>query len=40
MTARVVIVGGGPAGIRAAERLVAHGLAPILIDEAPRIGGC
>jgi NADPH-dependent 2,4-dienoyl-CoA reductase/sulfur reductase-like enzyme len=39
MTARVVIVGGGPAGIRAAERLVAHGLTPILLDEAPRIGG-
>jgi NADPH-dependent 2,4-dienoyl-CoA reductase/sulfur reductase-like enzyme len=39
MTARVVIVGGGPAGLRAAERLVAHGIAPILLDEAPRIGG-
>jgi NADPH-dependent 2,4-dienoyl-CoA reductase/sulfur reductase-like enzyme len=39
MNARVVIVGGGPAGIRAAERLVGHRLAPILIDEAPRIGG-
>jgi NADPH-dependent 2,4-dienoyl-CoA reductase/sulfur reductase-like enzyme len=39
MTTRVVIVGGGPAGVRAAERLVAHGIAPILIDEAPRIGG-
>jgi len=39
MTARVVIVGAGPAGIRAAERLVAHGIAPILLDEAPRIGG-
>jgi NADPH-dependent 2,4-dienoyl-CoA reductase/sulfur reductase-like enzyme len=39
MNARVVIVGAGPAGIRAAERLVAHGITPILIDEAPRIGG-
>jgi NADPH-dependent 2,4-dienoyl-CoA reductase/sulfur reductase-like enzyme len=39
MSARVVIVGGGPAGIRAAERLVAHGIAPILLDEAPRVGG-
>src|SRR3954468_1357242 len=39
MNPRVVIVGGGPAGIRAAERLVDHGLAPILLDEAPRIGG-
>jgi NADPH-dependent 2,4-dienoyl-CoA reductase/sulfur reductase-like enzyme len=39
MNTRVVIVGGGPAGIRAAERLVPHGLASILLDEAPRIGG-
>jgi NADPH-dependent 2,4-dienoyl-CoA reductase/sulfur reductase-like enzyme len=39
MSARVVIVGGGPAGIRAAERLVEHGVSPILLDEAPRIGG-
>ena len=39
MTARVVIVGGGPAGVRAAERLVAHDVTPILLDEAPRIGG-
>lgn len=39
MNPRVVIVGGGPAGIRAAERLVAHGMAPVLLDEAPRIGG-
>jgi NADPH-dependent 2,4-dienoyl-CoA reductase/sulfur reductase-like enzyme len=39
MTDRVVIVGGGPAGIRSAERLVAHGLSPVLLDEAPRAGG-
>ena len=39
MTARVVIIGAGPAGIRAAERLVAHGVTPILLDESPRIGG-
>jgi NADPH-dependent 2,4-dienoyl-CoA reductase/sulfur reductase-like enzyme len=39
MNPRVVIVGAGPAGIRAAERLVDHGLTPILLDEAPRIGG-
>jgi NADPH-dependent 2,4-dienoyl-CoA reductase/sulfur reductase-like enzyme len=36
---RVAIVGAGPAGLRAAEMLVAHGLTPVLIDEAPRIGG-
>lgn len=35
----VVIVGAGPAGIRAAERLVAAGLRPIVIDEAARSGG-
>jgi len=39
MSARVVIIGGGPAGIRAAERLVDHGQSPILLDEAPRVGG-
>ena len=36
---RVLIVGAGPAGTRAAETLVAHGLAPILVDEAARNGG-
>ncbi|MGZ9080413.1 MAG: FAD-dependent oxidoreductase, partial [Burkholderiales bacterium] len=36
---RVVIVGGGPAGVRAAETLVANGCAPVLIDEADRVGG-
>ncbi|RUP35669.1 MAG: NAD(P)/FAD-dependent oxidoreductase [Curvibacter sp.] len=34
-----VIVGAGPAGIRAAQTLVAQGLRPILIDEAARGGG-
>jgi NADPH-dependent 2,4-dienoyl-CoA reductase/sulfur reductase-like enzyme len=34
-----VIVGAGPAGIRAAETLVAHGQRPVLIDEAARPGG-
>lgn len=37
--ARILIVGAGPAGLRAAELLVAAGCAPILVDEAPRIGG-
>jgi len=36
---RVVIVGGGPAGIRAAEVCVANGLHPVLVDEAVRVGG-
>ncbi|ASU41156.1 FAD/NAD(P)-binding oxidoreductase [Herbaspirillum sp. meg3] len=34
-----IIVGAGPAGVRAAQTLVAHGLRPILLDEAPRAGG-
>lgn len=34
-----VIVGAGPAGIRAAETLVAHGRRPVLVDEAARAGG-
>lgn len=37
--ATVVIIGAGPAGLRAAETLANAGLRPILIDEAPRIGG-
>ncbi|QVW21497.1 FAD-dependent oxidoreductase [Pseudomonas hormoni] len=35
----VVIIGAGPAGIRAAQTLVAHGVRPILLDEAARGGG-
>jgi hydrogen cyanide synthase HcnB len=38
-SARIVIVGAGPAGMRAAERLVAAGERPIVIDEAQRVGG-
>ncbi|MDP3520247.1 MAG: FAD/NAD(P)-binding oxidoreductase [Hydrogenophaga sp.] len=34
-----VIVGAGPAGIRAAQTLAARGLRPVLIDEATRGGG-
>jgi cation diffusion facilitator CzcD-associated flavoprotein CzcO len=36
---RVAIVGAGPAGIAAANVLVAHGIAPVLIDEGLRPGG-
>jgi hydrogen cyanide synthase HcnB len=36
---RFVIVGAGPAGVRAADRLVAAGQRPIVIDEAQRFGG-
>ncbi|QXI30369.1 NAD(P)/FAD-dependent oxidoreductase [Pseudomonas vanderleydeniana] len=35
----VLIVGAGPAGIRAAQTLVEHGLRPVLLDESPRGGG-
>lgn len=36
---RIVIVGAGPAGMRAAETLVAAGLRPVVIDEAGASGG-
>jgi NADPH-dependent 2,4-dienoyl-CoA reductase/sulfur reductase-like enzyme len=36
---RPVIVGAGPAGIRAAQSLAAAGLRPVVLDEAPRAGG-
>lgn len=36
---RPLIVGAGPAGIRAAQALVKAGLRPIVIDEAPSSGG-
>jgi NADPH-dependent 2,4-dienoyl-CoA reductase/sulfur reductase-like enzyme len=35
----IVIIGAGPAGIRAAQTLVAHGIRPVLLDEASRGGG-
>ncbi|CAN7360617.1 FAD/NAD(P)-binding oxidoreductase [Phenylobacterium sp. LjRoot225] len=35
----VIVVGAGPAGVRAAETLVAAGLRPTVIDESPRSGG-
>ncbi|RDU95283.1 NAD(P)/FAD-dependent oxidoreductase [Trinickia dinghuensis] len=37
--ANVVIVGAGPAGVRAAETLVDAGLHPIVLDENARWGG-
>lgn len=36
---RVLIVGAGPAGIRAGETLVAAGLRPVVVDEGARAGG-
>lgn len=38
-TARVTIVGAGPAGIRCAETLLAAGIRPTLVDEGRRAGG-
>lgn len=36
---RVVIIGAGPAGVRAAQALVAAGLRPTVVDEGLRSGG-
>ena len=36
---RIVIVGAGPAGIRAAEALVEMGIRPVVVDESRRDGG-
>jgi NADPH-dependent 2,4-dienoyl-CoA reductase/sulfur reductase-like enzyme len=36
---RIVVVGAGPAGLRAVETLAKAGLKPILIDEAKKPGG-
>ncbi|KPL53486.1 (2Fe-2S)-binding protein [Prosthecomicrobium hirschii] len=36
---RVVVIGAGPAGLRAVEVLARAGLRPVLVDEASRPGG-
>ena len=36
---RVIVIGAGPAGVRAAEALCAAGIRPIVIDEGRRDGG-
>lgn len=36
---KVVIIGAGPAGIRAAETLVSAGIRPVVIDEGQKAGG-
>lgn len=36
---RILIVGAGPAGIRAAETVAQAGLVPLVVDEAERAGG-
>jgi len=35
----IVVVGAGPAGVRAAQTLVAAGIRPVVIDEGRRAGG-
>jgi NADPH-dependent 2,4-dienoyl-CoA reductase/sulfur reductase-like enzyme len=35
----VIVVGAGPAGVRAAEAVVESGLRPVIIDEGRRAGG-
>lgn len=39
MAARVIVIGTGPAGVRAAQALVEAGLRPLVIDEGRRDGG-
>lgn len=39
MAARVIVVGAGPAGVRAAQTLVDAGCRPVVIDEGRRDGG-
>ncbi|MFT4192414.1 MAG: FAD-dependent oxidoreductase, partial [Comamonas sp.] len=39
VTPRIVVVGTGPAGVRAAQALVQAGLRPIVVDESRRDGG-
>ena len=36
---RVIVVGAGPAGTRAAEALVRAGVRPLVVDEGRRSGG-
>lgn len=36
---RVIVIGAGPAGVRAAETLVKAGIRPLVIDEGRRDGG-
>jgi squalene-associated FAD-dependent desaturase len=39
MTADVVVIGAGVAGLSAAVRLADHGLSVVVVEEAPRLGG-
>src|SRR5437868_13444541 len=35
----IAVIGAGPAGVRAVQALLARGLRPVWIDEAPQAGG-
>ena len=39
MSPRVVVIGAGPAGVRAAQAVVQAGVRPVVIDEGERDGG-
>lgn len=39
LATRVLIVGGGPAGLAAAVELDRHGVPSLLVDDKPRLGG-
>lgn len=39
MSGEVIVIGAGPAGVRAAEALVRAGIRPVVIDEGRRSGG-
>ena len=39
MSPKIIIVGAGPAGVRAAEVLANAGIQPVILDEASRPGG-
>ena len=39
LEAEVAIVGGGPAGLSAAQTLLEHGVRPVVLDENPHPGG-
>ncbi len=39
MTKKVIIIGGGPAGMQAAASLLEMGIKPVIIEKSDRIGG-
>ena len=35
----VVVIGGGPAGLTAAQQLVERGMRPIVLEKGDKVGG-